>query len=109
MSLDSILAGTDTVMTPELIRLFKVAGCSPTACHVCAMPIKAGDTFKLVSYNRNDEMCCELHGKPDLVKRNRERKRDIGTAFRGHYSFRHDTAGGYSRPSKRVGPKKEQP
>ena len=101
MKLEDILAGSDTVMTKELIRLFKVAGCSPTACHVCHALIDVGETFKLVEFKRKDEMCCAKHGKPDLAKRDKETKRDIAafSTLRGVNTFRHNTGGGYSRPS----------
>ena len=100
MEIDDILAGVDTAMTEGLIRLFKSAGCSPTACHVCTKTIKNGDIFKLIAFKGTDEMCCAKHGKADLAKR------DIAAqsvARRGFTTHRQDggrASGGYSRPSK---------
>jgi len=110
MTLDSIAAGTDTVMTKELIRLFKYAGCSPTACHACAKKICAGHTFKLLPHKRpagvlTDEMCCVRCGEPELVKRDKreEDERDRARAERGRADYITRGVGyrgGYSRPSK---------
>ena len=80
MKIDDIPAGTDTVMTDDLIRLFKYAGCSPTICHACATTIDVGCTFKLVSFKGTDEMCCAKHGEADLAKRDEKKKRAVAKA-----------------------------
>ena len=116
MELNDILAGADTVMTAELVRLFKVAGCSPTACHACKKTIDAGHIFKLVSFNGTDEMCCKKHGEADLAKRDEKKNRkaylsrqagggtvtnpgDVREINRRSADLRGEWAG-YSRPSK---------
>ena len=107
MKIDDILAGTDTVMTDDLIRLFKYAGCDPH-CHACNKPIEAGKTFKLLSHTSApgwqpgigpiDEMCCEKCGQPELLKRDKRREKE---AQDRHYSRKPSgSGGGYSRPSK---------
>ena len=80
MEIDDILAGTDTIMTAEIVRLFAAAGCSPTICHACATTIDVGHTFKLASFKGTDEMCCAKHGKADLAKRDKKKKRAVAKA-----------------------------
>lgn len=103
MNIDDIMSGADTIMTSELVRLFKVAGCSPTKCHACGRILKVGMVFKLVAHKEpdavsTDEMCCSKCGEDQLVLRDKRLarastpiyRRDIGTP----------SWGGYSRPSK---------
>lgn len=103
MTLDDIQPSTATKMTPDLVRLFKYAGCSPTRCHACGKRIKVGHLFKLLTHARpygdpKDEMCCSRCGEDALVKRDkRESKRTIP---RGYGSSDAPRYGGYERPSK---------
>ena len=109
-SLDEIKPSEETMMTSDLIRLFKSAGCSPTECHACANGIKEGETFKLVPHpntdaNGNvidgfiDEMCCDNCGSFELKARDRR-------AIRSHSAHRARKIAqgghGFSRPSMKV-------
>lgn len=94
-------------MTEELVRLFKYAGCSPTACHACRRRIKAGDVFKLQPHARHgteqrDEMLC---AECDDAALDRRDKREARRARIGRLT-RSSWAGGYSRPSRQ--PAKDQ-
>ncbi len=106
MSLDKIKASVDTVMTPELVRLFKAAGCSPTCCHACLKTIRSGQTFKLLPHRKlgdrttTDEMLCAKCGEPELVKRDLESARAAAKRrLFGGSSNGVRLGGGYSRPS----------
>lgn len=107
--LDAIAAHTETTMTPELVRLFKAAGCSPTLCHACQRRIKSGMTFKLVAHSKRgiepltDEMCCDRCAGPELTKRDKRDANGYAPARPLSSSF-----GGYSRPSKQT-PKEPTP
>ncbi len=94
MTLDDVPADVSTLMTAELLRLFKAAGCSPAKCHACARLLRAGQTFKLVAHNGTDEMCCDRCGLPELIKR------DKRAARQPQPPIRHSGWGGFSRPSK---------
>ncbi len=103
MSLDKIKASVDTVMTEELVRLFRFAGCHPTLCHACGKRITAGRVFRLVPHKKapdlplTDEMCCASCGEAELDLRD---GRELSASVRRH-TLRSGQAswGGYSRPS----------
>ena len=105
MTLDDIQASADTVMTAELLRLFKYADCDPTVCHACSKRIKKGDVFKLVPHLKpgrqsEDEMCCAKCGEAELVKRDKRSEnapKRLIVARRWDSGYRN--VGGYSRPS----------
>lgn len=107
--LDDIEAGTDTVMTKELVRLFKYAGCNPH-CHACEKPIKVDQTFKLVPHKKAagwepegkllDEMCCAKCSEPELIKRDRRVADERTKRYYSSTSRQAGFVGGYSRPSK---------
>lgn len=102
--LDAIEPGADTVMSAELVRLFKYAGCDPTKCHACGKLIRVGQVFKLLTHTKpsltpRDEMCCAKCGEPELVKRDKRVAKNMG----GYISMRGiglRFGGGYSRPTK---------
>ena len=105
--IDEIEPSEDTRMTDELIRIFKSAGCSPTACHACEKEIKSGDIFKLVPHPRlslgylcegfADEMCCGKCGTNELTVRDNR----LVEEFRIHKAAKIRGGGhGFSRPSK---------
>lgn len=118
MTLDDIQASADTVMTAELLRLFRYAGCDPTTCHACQKRIKDGDTFKLVPHLKpgaksTDEMCCSKCGEPELIKRDACKAKAKAKAKAEAEAARREVAPyyvmpgtrtlpmrGYSRPSK---------
>ena len=106
--IDQIKPSEDTLMTDDLIRIFKSLGCSPTVCHACRKEIKTGEVFKLVPHTNidskghdiegfSDEMCCDKCDDHQLTLRDlRYRKkykseRVLKIAAGGH---------GFSRPSK---------
>ena len=106
--IDEIKPSEDTLMTDELIRIFKSAGCSPTGCHACEKEIKSGEIFKLVPHIRIrpgcstseefiDEMCCDSCGSHQLTLRDRREMREYKNS-----KARKMAAGGhgFSRPSK---------
>ena len=119
MELDDIKPNKPVLMTAGLQRLFKAAGCSPTACHACGDKIMVGETFKLVTHNKagtaeTDEMCCHKCGVLELQARDSKKALEEKPAMRGFYTqskpknpyimvdgqLRNNT--GYSRPSKKV-------
>ena len=124
MKIDDILAGSDTAMTKELVRLFAAAGCSPTACHACGKEIKVGASFKLVTYTKKepgatatDEMCCNNCGIKELENRYTRVPYKPDSEYQGRFlkskpkpDYIWDETrvndklrpnhGGYSRPSK---------
>jgi len=110
--IDEINPSEDTIMTDQLIRIFKSEGCSPTECHACGKEIKLGEIFKLVPHPKTnyfgniegdgfiDEMCCKDCETVDLNLRDKRLQRD-----RHKLKARQLTgAGGFSRPSKQVAP-----
>jgi len=98
MTLDSVAPNVDTVLTPELRRLFLAAGCDP-ACHACQRKINVGEILRLVPHGNplTDEMCCHRCGSRQLTLRDR-RENSAGPR----------AGGGYSRPSMAVVPPQEQ-
>ena len=106
--LNNIEASQDTLMTEELIRIFKSAGCSPTWCHACDTEIKAGEIFKLVPHPKTDangnelddiidEMCCDRCETIDLKLRDSRRRLEN----KEHRARKIASGGhGFSRPSK---------
>jgi len=106
--IDEIKPSEDTLMTDELIRIFKSVGCSPTTCHACEREIKSGEVFKLVPHRKSrpgydiseefvDEMCCDSCDSHQLTLRDRrahkERKEHVARKIAGG-------GHGFSRPSK---------
>lgn len=99
MTLDDVPPDVTVVLTDELVRLFKAAGCSPPKCHACYQEIKVGDRFKLAAHEARDVdvMLCDIHTIEDLIKeeqrvdrlneRYREARKELGYG------------GGFSRPS----------
>lgn len=110
-TLDDIESSVDTVMTAELVRLFKYAGCNPTVCHACNKPIKVGEVFKLCphpnphtpEHELHDEMLCEKCDAKSLVKRDSRERAVLRREARRHTAAQGWTnrLGGYSRLSKR--------
>lgn len=101
--LDAIDPGVDTVMSAELIRLFKFAGCYPTKCHACGKLIRSGEVFKLLTHTKpgqesRDEMLCAKCGEPDLVKRDKRAAERM--PYRSMRGAGDRVLGGYSRPTK---------
>jgi len=95
MVLDDIPADMVKVLTKNVDRLFRMAGCKPM-CHCCLKAIKIGQKFKLASDNGTDEMLCVGHGC-DLHKMSLLRADRAIAARRLNLS----TGGsGYSRPSR---------
>ncbi len=107
-STDEIEPSEDTLMTDDLIRIFKSEGCSPTVCHACTKEIKTGEIFKLVPHpSRNgagntiegftDEMCCDKCGSQQLKLRDIRHRRN----HKYYVSAKIARGGfGFSRPSK---------
>jgi len=106
--IDEIKPSENTLMTDQLIRIFKSAGCCPTECHACGEEIKLGEIFKLVPHPKTncwghiegdgfiDEMCCKDCESVDLTLRDQQRQIE-----RKHQRARQYTGeGGFSRPSK---------
>lgn len=89
MTLDDVPAGVLQVMTPELARLFRAAGCQPM-CHACAENIEVGDTFQLLSFDGRDQMLCALCDREDLEALELRREEQLQERRR---------SGGYSRQS----------
>ena len=108
MNLDDINANEPVTMTADLVRLFRAAGCSPTACHACGKKLLVGHVFKLVPHTKpgqaaSDEMCCDKCDSRKLDARDQrnatERRSPV---VRGNW-------GGYSRPSKTATPQEPKP
>jgi len=106
--IDEIKPSEDTLMTDELIRIFKSEGCSPTECHACEKEIKSGEVFKLVPHPNitrigesregfRDEMCCDKCSTYELNDRDRRWIREE----KNHRAAKIRVGGhGFSRPSK---------
>jgi len=107
MTLDDIIPDTVTLLTEELLRLFRYADCEPE-CHACHKPIEVGKKFQLATrvystgwfregeQESRDVMLCSNCTILDLIK---EEKR----ARRAHQRYRAEKISmglsGYSRPS----------
>ena len=106
--IDEIKPSEDTLMTDQLIRIFKSEGCSPPECHACGDEIKLGEVFKLVPHPKTncfgniegdgviDEMCCKNCESVDLKLRDQRRQKDRHVLKARHLT----SSGGFSRPSK---------
>ena len=117
MTLDDVPADTTLILTHELDRLFKAAGCNP-ACHACGNAILSYENFMLLSYEGTDEMLCHRCDREALKRKKQEDKERLelkereerewkkavklspynATRNSGHPSTW--TKPGYSRPSR---------
>ena len=70
MTLDDVPADKIMVLTEELDRLFKAAGCKPT-CHACRKGILVEREFQILSFYGIDEMLCHKCNREKLEKRRR--------------------------------------
>lgn len=109
MTLDDIPPDETLIMTAQMYRLFKLAGCEPN-CHCCNDPINIGELFKLATCEvlrftgastprkkeLKDIMLCGNCDRDDLKRMQRNKMSRVA-------KWRRDNPrAGYSRPHRRA-------